>query len=449
MPDYPHQVRNASAILGRWARGLNAADWSETGTGKTRTALRTIRQKPEPTLVVGPRISRRAWELSGVDTSTDFDYVNWELLRYGSSPYGWWERRRRGGLEFKRCEPGEAQEEGVWFYRFTFHSGVRRIVWDEFHRAKGHDTLNANMVKGAARQKLQQLALTATPASDPTEMRALGTLLGWFEWNDWYPWALRNGCWKPLVGGLKFMDGPAGEVYVERLRKRMAEDGVKTGLREVHPNHALVINPQLVTLSDKAVAEAAQLWGRVEELEAKLLLKQATAPTVLAERLAIRQRLELLRLPAVAERAADLRSSGRTVLFFVNFRPTIDALAAVFPDAALIHGDVPETRRQQIMADVREGRVREVVLQNQAGSESISLQDVSGERPTTSIVSLPESAFALIQIKGRTDRIGGRSTPTMEPIFAAGTVEEKIWRKVSRKVNRIETLTDADLKPND
>ncbi len=449
MPDYPHQVRNASSILGRWARGLNAGDWSETGTGKTRTALRTIRSDAAPTLVVGPRISRRSWELTGTEVGTEFDYVNWELLRYGTSPYGWWERRRRGGVLWERCTPGDARE-GVWYYRFTFHAGVRRVVWDEFHRAKSHNSQNAEMVKGACRQKLQQLVMSATPAADPTEMRALGTVLGWFAWDEWYPWALRNGCWKPIVGGIKFMDGPAGEGYVEKLRQRLVADGVKTTLREVHPDHALVVCPQLVTLEDNAVTEAAKLWHEVEELDRKLRLKLTTAPTALAARIAIRQRLELLRLPAMVERASDLRAAGRTVLHFVNFRATIEALQATLPKGtAVIHGEVTESARQTIIRAVHAGECREVILQNQAGSESINLQDVSGDRPVTSLVSLPESAFALIQIKGRTDRIGSKSTPIMEPIFAGGTVEEKIWRKVTRKASRIEDLTDADLRPAD
>lgn len=447
MSDYPHQCANASRVIARLALGANGADWSETGTGKTRTALRVIRLRPAPTLVVTPRISRRNWEIAGTDTGTEFDWINWELLRYGTSPYGWWERRRRGGLKWDKCEPTDKRDADVWFYRFTFHPGVRRVVWDEFHRAKACDSLNANMVRGACRLGLEQLAMSATPAADPTEMRALGSVLGWFKWDEWFPWALRNGCWRPLVGGLKFLAGPEGDQYLDKIRVRMVADGVKTSLREVHPDNALVVNPQLITLTDSAVAEATKLWARAEELEEHLRIKQATAASVLAERIAIRRRLEILKLPATVERATDLLAAGRTVLLFVNFRETITALSSIFPEAGVIHGDVSEPERQKIMADVREGRTRNVVLQNQAGSESINMQDVSGLRPVTSLVSLPESAFALIQIKGRTDRLGSKSTPVLEPIFAAGTLEEKIWRKVSKKSARIEDLTDSDLTP--
>jgi hypothetical protein len=100
------------------------------------------------------------------------------------------------------------------------------------------------------------------------------------------------------------------------------------------------------------------------------------------------------------------------------------------------------------MDDVRAGTCRRVALQNRAGGESISLQDCSGERPPYSIVSPPEGASELIQIEGRTDRLGSKSTPFMAPMYVGGTVEEKIWRKVRARAARIRSLTDADVTPD-
>ena len=62
------------------------------------------------------------------------------------------------------------------------------------------------------------------------------------------------------------------------------------------------------------------------------------------------------------------------------------------------------------------------------------------------LVSVPDSAYQLIQIAGRADRLGSKSTPVLMPLFVAGTVEEKRWAKVSAKADRINTLTDDDLR---
>lgn len=448
MPDYAHQEANAARIVSRLRAGHNAGDWSETGTGKTFTALRTMREFPTPSLVVGPKISRTAWLRAGVLTGTEFDYVGWEALRYGNTPYGWWERRRRAGIEWVRCpQLTEHGLEGVWFYRFRFHPGVRRVYWDEFHRARSHDSRNACMVRGAFDQRLQLVGLSATPAADPTEMRALGTMLGWFEWSDWYKWALRNGCWKPIFGGLKFVEsGPNAERYLAPLRAAMVEAGPKTTLRSIQPEHGLVVAPRLVDVDEGTLKEVAALWARAFELEEQIRAKIATAPNAAAEYGAVRQRLELLRVKSTAELIADKLADGCTVLVFCQYRATLDAYADLYPQAGRIHGDVGQAERQRVMDEVDAGRLRLVLLQNAAGSESINFQDRSGVRPVVQVVSVPDSAYQLIQIAGRADRLGSKSTPVMVPIFVAGTVEEKRWAKVSAKADRINTLTDDDLR---
>lgn len=513
MSDYPHQIRNAAKIVASLRQHGVAGDWSETGTGKTFTALRTIREAPAPTLVVTPKIVTTAWRRAAAATSTECSTSHWDILRYGTTPFGWWEARKRGSPFWTRVDSRVEHESGPLrdaraallerlvatgcggpeavalvkaaftyadnvielkkleafpdvraaaagfieglkvyetssnFWRFRWHAEIGRIYFDEFHRARGSKSQLAAMVRAARDQRKEIVMLTATPAADPTEMRALGYVCRWFEeWSDWHNWCLANGCWKPMFGGLKFLSSPGTtDVVIERLRAAMLAIGVKTTLREVMPENAQLVHPTLLDLGPDATEKVSLLLPRAEQLLETIRGKRATAPNALAEYNAIRQELEILRVPAMVELAKSKREAGCRVLIFCQYRETVNAFSQLLGGAPVIHGDVTPKRREEIMRKVHAGEYQQVVLQSQAGGESISLQDLTGDSPVVSLVSVPDSAYSLIQIAGRSDRLGSRSVPILLPIFAAGTIEEKRWAKVSRKAQNIKDLTDADL----
>jgi hypothetical protein len=88
-----------------------------------------------------------------------------------------------------------------------------------------------------------------------------------------------------------------------------------------------------------------------------------------------------------------------------------------------------------------------IIVNGQAGGLSCNLQDTHGDRARYGLVSLPESAQILLQEFGRLHRIGGMSPAVYELILAAGTMDERVYRRVMANKDNIEALTDEDIDP--
>lgn len=442
-PDLPHQARNAAALVDALGRYRAAADFSEMGSGKTRTFLRVIRTLDKPTLLVGPKISATSVARAGAETGTDFSFCNWELVRTGRTPFGWWEKPPVSAARAKKLDV--RKQAG----RFRWAPEIGLLVFDEAHRAKASDSQQCGLLRAASDQGIPHLLVTATPPADPTELRAIGYSMGLHEWADWWNWCRRNGCYKLPMGGMKFTTkADRRQKVIDKLAAEMAGRVVRTGLREVYPDNPLVVLPELYDLPE---AEAF----RVLSEEAAFHLRSVSGflgpgePEGMAEYQKARQKMELLRIPVLLELAEVGRAAGRTVHIFVNYTETIEELRRHLPDYGVISGEAPfnkQAHRQEVMDAAQWGKIPGCILNTAAGSESISLQDLSGEHPPEGLICVPDSAARFVQVLGRLDRVGGKSVPVARLILAAGS-EEAIYDRLMLKRNDMKRLVDgADLR---
>ena len=130
----------------------------------------------------------------------------------------------------------------------------------------------------------------------------------------------------------------------------------------------------------------------------------------------------------------------------MNFSQTIEELFKRFPDAGIVDG-IRKDREQTISAFQR-NKLRRLIVNNKAGSVSMSLHDLQGGHPRGGLVSSGFSATELEQIFGRLPRDGGKSHSFYRVLFAAGPIEVKIWKAVKAKLDSGQALTDADLIPD-
>jgi Helicase conserved C-terminal domain len=424
MVPFPHQIRNSEALLAAVRRYGVAADFSEPGVGKTLTSLLVAKQLDRPTLVVGPKISKTAWERTGDASGVPHCYLGWEKLRAGNT----------GAGQFSGS--GRSRQ-------WKFSPEVGFVILDEFHRAGGDRTDNSFIAKAIRDQRIPGLLLTATPAQDPLRMRALGYLLGLHNWRDFWFWCQSRGCHKLPFGGLGFTKNETRAARVlALLAQQMQPRMVKTRLSEVRPANTAQISPVLVDVDEQR--EAARL---AEEIRAEYLRLKESAELLSAASAwqKARQAMELLKVPCFAERAKDRVEAGCTVLIFVQYRKTLEALHAIFPSAGLIHGDVEQPERQRVMDEMAADRLHMCLLQSDAGGESISLNDVTGKRLRVTLMSPVPRARQAKQIFGRTDRVNNKSPALIEIVLAAGTDEDRIQRNLERSLQNLETLTDADM----
>lgn len=404
-------------------------DFSDMGTGKTYVACEVIRRLDLPTLVVCPKVSRAAWREVGNQVGTDFDIINWEMLRTGRTPYGKFENIGRGT-------------------RFRWASEVKAVFFDEFHAACGVSSLNSKIPMAARAQGKKAVAITATPAESPLQMKALGYLLGLHSGADYWNWALRHGCHKGNFGGLGFtqdkfkaaavMAKLNAEISQRTVRVRIEDPEVKAQFPDV------VFTSPLIELDEADEIDRLHEVARAayQEIQEKGL-RGGAEDHPMTQLLRARQKIELLKLPGWIEHGRSALAAGFTVLFFVNFSATIAALKDKFPEFGVIDGQSKD--RDEVLAAVQGDRMRGLILNNEAGGVALNAHDITGKFPRFSIISPPVKAKSFRQVTGRTRRNGSLTTPHICVPVVAGTCEVKIKRRIDQRLDNNDILCDGDL----
>ena len=160
-----------------------------------------------------------------------------------------------------------------------------------------------------------------------------------------------------------------------------------------------------------------------------------------------RQKIELCKVPATVEIAGDRLAQGFSVGIFVNFRATIDELCKRLK-CDFIDGTVTGAKRDSVISNFQSNESRCLALNSDAAGISIGLQDLDGEHPRFGLVSPPWSATTFKQLVGRFPRDGGKSKSHFRVLFAANTIEMKMYRALKGKLDNLSALCDADLQPD-
>lgn len=482
----PWQIEPCNRLKEIQALHHVSLDCSKTGTGKTYVAAALIADSHIPTLVVGPKVSRSAWERAINEFDDSLSFVGYEMLRTGNTPFGKWEHgsgRREKYLRCENClqvvEVGdsrgcphhplgihcvEVRSKQHNYGRFSFAPEVGQIVFDEVHRCNAVDSLNRDMLEAARRQRKRVMMLSATPAQSPIQMRGLGYVLGLHAGDhdrllpggriqpSFYRWASHYGCRRdPVFRGFKWFAGAElqREVMLEIRNQIIPAKGVMVSHEDIPNFPECEIRAELYDLESAEVLD--ELYAEMSEAIGVLTEKSKTdkAPdSPLTRILRARQKIELIKVPIVAELGEDSLEKGMSVVFFVNFRQTIDELVKRFPAALVIDGTPDSVRvRDQNLEKFQANDCRTLVVNNAAGGVALSMQDLTGECPRIGYVMPSFSAAEMLQVFGRLPRDGGKSKCFYLVPFVAKSVEVPMHRALTSKLNNLDTLTDGDLRP--
>lgn len=426
---FPWQIPAADKqfdILNRHGRAINS---SATGIGKTYIAADTARRIGLPVLCICPKSIQSSWReiLQNVGISK-FDVLNPEKLKTGR--YGFWN--------------GD---------RWSFNES-RFVIWDEIHNGcTGPDSQTTFMAaKLKAYQTLPKLCMSATIADSPLQLRSLGYLfdLHGFSEPDFYAWTLRMGCERA-----KIPNGRGDYAWTIRMptAKHRAK-AVMLRLRELLAPYTIRLTPddapgfpeteitaELFDLDAKLTAEARKLYEPLARAHRTLSADER------AQLIVARQRTEIMKVPILEELTKNLLAEGRSVVVFLNFLDSMDLLARTLgPDNVVqIRGGQSDGEREFAITEFQANRRHVCLAQTQAGGVAVSLHDVHGVRPRTSLLCPDWNAKRTVQCLGRIRRAGGTKTVQIF-VLAAGTVEERVYRSLNRKRGNIDTLNDGDLE---
>lgn len=429
----PHADRISDALV----RLGVALDASDLGTGKTYVAAATAKRLGLQLAVVAPKAVLPSWKKVAAlfDTSV-VGIHNYEAIKAGKTGLGCF----MAG-EFHWALPPDAL-----------------LVFDEVQRCKARDSQNAKLLIAVKRQGIRTLLCSATAASNPLEMRAIGFALGLHRLHNYWAWARAHGVVKGRFG----MEFQGGTDEIEKIHHRIfyqlragarmraadipefpptqiiaepVDTGREREIQAIYDRLKIDLNRALASNDHKRKSEIA------DEIDAK-------APNHLTIQLRARQEIERLKLDTLATMANDAVAERISVAIFVNFDASIDTLSKSLGTGCIIRGGQSDADRQRSIARFQANEEPIIIANIRAGGVGVSLHDPSGRIPRLALISPTFSAQDLRQALGRVHRSGGAHS-VQRIVFAAGTVEERACAAVEAKLACIDRLNDGDLQPSD
>ena len=415
--------KDACGVLFRSIESVGAAlDASDTGTGKTFTALGVAREVRVPPLIICPKSVKSAWRQVAADLEVPvLDVVNIEKLKAGNTPH------------LKKVSKGKF----VWMLpRGSF------VIYDEVHSASGYRTDNATVLAIMKAHGFKVLMLSATAADSPLKLMAIGYLLGLHKYRDHYSWCRKYGCYPDRWGGLAFTKGAYRINYLKEIHEQIFPDrGVRVRIKDLpdFPDNSIFADAYDLDEYTEAINKI------YDEMDEEIQDPDSSA-TELVARLRARQQTELFKVPLMVDMAKEAREEGKSVVIFISFRDTLAAFELALGDCSIIVGGQKEAVRDENIRRFQANETFFCLSMIQAGGVGLSLHDVHGGHPRLTLMTPVDSARELKQALGRTPRDGGKSKCIQKIIFAAGTVEAEICRNVRGKLDNISALNDGDLQ---
>lgn len=431
LPYQPASVRRMADALTRHGGALDASD---TGTGKTFVSLGATVVLGQPAFVVCPKAVVPSWQRAATHFGIRLAGIsNYELLRRGTTP----------AVKCVTLPPVKAGGKSVESFEWQLPLNTV-IVFDEIHRCKDYKTLNCAMALAALRQGYKVVGLSATAADNPMQMKCVGLLTKLFPTEKgFFGWMMRNGVRKGRFG-LEFAGGPREldqihqQIFPQHgTRVRIADLG------DAFPETQITAESyNLNGETDKINAIYEEMADEIARIEASEAADKGAC--ILTAMLRARQRAEVLKMPAIADMAADAIAEGMSVAIFCNFDDSVDSLMAKLKTNCCIRGGQHPTVRENCIAEFQADRSPVIICNIRAGGVGVSLHGTPTSRRRLSIICPTFSGGDLKQALGRVWRANGAKS-IQRIFFAAGTIEEQVCKAVKEKIARIDALNDGDL----
>ena len=318
------------------------------------------------------------------------------------------------------------------------------IIWDESQKLKNWKTKNSKTCQAAIKAGYPMLFCSATNATNPLEMRAVGLALKLFDGSkSYYSWAIDNGVYKGNWG-LEFNGDPK---ILKRLHVQLFDQrGVRLRRDEIPNFPACEIIPQVYNMDDEDALKINETYADMERELAKLAKAEKRDATLEAvAQLRMRQRVELIKVPLFVEMVEEAIEDGFSVAVFVNFTDTINAIAERLKTKCLFDGKTSDTARDRNVELFQEDKERVILVNIQSGGAGLSLHDLNGKFPRMSIISPTFSPVFMRQALGRIWRDDAKTKSIQRIVCVANTVEEDVCRNVQQKLNNLDLLNDGDL----
>jgi superfamily II DNA or RNA helicase len=428
------QIPNVSKLTASLLKNKAAIDGSDTGSGKTYSAVGTAREMNLKIAVVCPKAVINSWKRV--------------ITNHFKSKYQF-------VLNYESVKTGKYKEIGEWkdvsrtsnkqYFKWNIPKDTL-IIFDESHKLKGHGTQNSEIAIEAKKQGYHILCCSATNAIDPVELKTVGLILGLYKKGKWLAFLREHGCeqgrfgWE-FNGDKKILKKLHHDLFVER--------GVRLSKKDI-PNFpdcdTIAEAYNMDERSEKEINEAyAEMERELTLLKIKCKNTKEYQINSMVIQLRARQQAELIKVPLLVEMAEDAIESGMSVVIFLNFSESIKALSKRLNTKCIVWGENKGDERQKNIDAFQADAERIIIVNVKAGGAGLSLHDLNGKYARISLISPTPSAVDLRQALGRIHRDGAKSKALQKIVFVANTEEENTCEKVKLKLENLDTINDGDI----
>lgn len=434
----PWQIGAASKLVSCFKYWGSAIDGSDLGTGKTFSACGVVRELDVPFVVVCPKPVINQWK-KVISNHFHLDdnfkgIINYELLIRG----------RKDSNIASYVLNRESRRN-----KFTWKIPKKSIIiWDEAHRLKNWKTKSSKTCIEAYKQGYGQIFLSATLASSPLDLRTIGTCVKLFNTaKEYYRWAYDHGVYKG-DWGLEFNNSSK---VLKQIHQYLFEDRGVRLLRDLIPNFPeteIIVNAY--NMEEEETSKIREIYDEMAKELKKISNKEKTDDNEMAIRIRALQKTEILKVPLFEEMIREGLESGMSVVVFLNYSDSIDALAKRLKTNCIYDGR-NESIREKYIELFQTNKERILITNISAAREGLNLGDEDGQHPRLALLSPTYSVRKLKQALGRVHRDSSRSKSIQKILYIANTQEEMVVDNVGQDMENLTlinngTITDEDLK---
>lgn len=483
----PFQIDHVNNLVRILTNNKCVADMSDTGTGKTYSALATCHILKLRPIILCPKSVMSSWKrVSDIFKIKPYFIVNYEtakLCKYYDEnrnrimcPYiiknpNYGKKKQDKNNSTKKSSTNNSSTNTSTNNSSTNNSStnnssttssikkndeISRYSWenieentififDEVHRASNLATHNAQLLFAAKLTQKPIMILSATIADIPEKFRMFFWILNFIDPSSSDPKNLQyvyyiNSVMKWLARDNNPMLRIHNMLYPERA-SRMRIDA----LGKLFPETQITAEPYSMgkTREEEIEKQYSIISDELNNLEDKAKKDKGN---ILVKILRAHQKIEILKVPTIVELANDFIENGKCVVIFINFNQTLKLLTSLLNTTVVIHGGQSQEERDNAINMFTENKTNIIICNIKAGGVGISLHDIHGGHPRASIISPPWSSIDLVQALGRIHRAGSKSKSMQRIVYTANTIEEKIAEKLRVKLKNLNTLNDGGVK---
>lgn len=434
-----YQIEHVSNLVYILNKNTTALDSSDTGTGKTYTAIATCAQMDITPIILCPKNVVSSWKyVCNIFHVKPLVVINYESAKNGIIV------NEKPLLSYIRDESVNSKGSRVLEYNWHIDKNNVIFIFDEVHKCSNMSSLNGKLLLSAKQQDKHMLLLSATIADHPEKFRLFFYVLNFLEPTDVkkknitfsqymstiYKWVMRDS--KP-------MNRIHNMLYPERA------SGMKISfIGHLFPETQIITQPYNITEDrEKDIQkEYKSVYMEMKNIGNK---EKSDNISILVKVTRAHQKIELLKVPLFVELTNDYIENGFSVVIFVNYTQTLETLAKLLYTSSVIHGGQSENDRLNIINTFMTNKSRIIICNIKSGGTGISLDDQYGGFPRVSLISPTWNSVDLIQVLGRIHRAGTKSKSLQRILYIANTIEENIADKLKQKLNNINQINNGDV----